>query len=95
MGLILTISAVLKGLIGGYIVVLWARFILDWVRVLNPRWVPNRTLATVFELVYAVTDPPIKMFQRFIPPLRLGAVALDFGWLLTLLSCWLLQAFLP
>ena len=49
----------------------------------------------IFEFVYTVTDPPIKLFRRFIPPLRLGGIAIDFGWLLTMLSCWLIQGLLP
>ena len=27
------------------------------------------------EVVYTATDPPIKLFRRVIPPLRVGAVA--------------------
>lgn len=95
MDALLVISGILRTLIGIYIVVLWARFILDWVRALNPRFSPKRPLIVIFELVYTVTDPPIKLFRRLIPPLRLGGLALDFGWMLTLLSCWILQGILP
>jgi YggT family protein len=94
-GVLLVISAILRTLIGIYIVFLWARFIIDWIRVLNPRFTPRRGLSVLFELVYTLTDPPIKMFRRIIPPLRLGAFSLDFGWLLTLISCLLIQGFLP
>lgn len=95
MTILLTLSAILRTLLGIYIAILWVRFILDWVRVLNPRFSPNRFFMVVFEFVYTVTDPPIKLFRRFIPPLRLGGIAIDFGWLLTMLSCWLIQGLLP
>lgn len=95
MAILLVISAILRALIGIFIVLLWARFILDWVRVLNPRFAPHRGLVIVFELVYTITDPPIKLFRRLIPPLRVGAIAIDFGWLLTMLACWLIQGLLP
>lgn len=95
MAVLLVISGVLRTLIGIYIVLLWARFIIDWIRVLNRSFRPPRVLLVVFELIYTVTDPPIKMFQKLIPPLRLGAFAIDFGWMLTMLSCWLIQGFLP
>jgi len=49
----------------------------------------------VVEAVYTVTDPPIRMFRKILPPIRLGAVALDLGWMLTMLSCWILLAILP
>jgi len=94
-GVLLVISAILRSLIGIYIIFLWARFIIDWIRVLNPRFTPKRGLSVIFELVYTLTDPPIKMFRKIIPPLRLGTFSLDFGWLLTLISCLLIQGFLP
>ncbi|MET1019919.1 MAG: YggT family protein, partial [Microterricola sp.] len=37
------------------------------------------------ELVYTVTDPPINFFRRIFPPLRVGPIAFDFGWSLTML----------
>lgn len=95
MAVLLVISGVLRTLIGIFIVLLWARFILDWVRVINPRFAPKRAVIVLFELVYTITDPPIKLFQRLIPPLRLGAVAIDFGWMITMLACWLIQGLLP
>jgi YggT family protein len=42
------------------------------------------------ELVYTVTDPPIKLLRRFIPPLRIGPVAIDFAFALTMLICFIL-----
>lgn len=95
MAILLVISGILRALIGIFIVLLWARFILDWVRVVNPRFEPKRPLLVLFELVYTITDPPIKLVRRFIPPLRLGAIAIDFGWMITLLACLLLQGLLP
>ena len=44
------------------------------------------------EVIYTVTDPPIRLFRRFIPPLRVGAIAIDFGFALTMLLCFILLA---
>ena len=44
------------------------------------------------EIVYTVTDPPIRLFRRFIPPLRVGGIAIDFGFTLTMLLCFVLLA---
>ena len=41
----------------------------------------------LIELVYTVTDPPINFFRRIFPPLRVGPIAFDFGWSLTMLCC--------
>ncbi len=39
----------------------------------------------VSEVVYTVTDPPIRAVRRALPPLRMGPVALDFGWTIVML----------
>jgi len=78
-----------------YIYVLWARLILDWVRVFNPRFRPRGIWLVLVELVYTVTDPPIKMVRRVLPPIRLGQVALDLGWMVTMFACIMLLIFIP
>ncbi|MBC9926917.1 MULTISPECIES: YggT family protein [unclassified Leucobacter] len=92
---LLIISFFLKLVIRVYTFVLWARFVIDWVQVLNPRFRPRGIAAVAIELVYSLTDPPIKMFRRILPPIRLGQVSLDLGWMLTMLACWILIAILP
>ncbi|MFC6355836.1 YggT family protein [Luethyella okanaganae] len=69
-----------------YFFVMWARFVLDLVRTFNRSWRPRGLGLVLVEAVFAVTDPPIKLFRRMLPPLRLGAVAFDFGWSLTMLG---------
>lgn len=88
-------ALILKLAIQTYIYVLWARFILDWVRVLNPRFRPRGVLLVLFELVFTLTDPPIKMFRRILPPIRLGQISLDLGWMVTMFCCWILLIFIP
>jgi len=78
-----------------YIYVLWARFILEWVRVLAPRFRPRGIVLVIFEVVFTLTDPPIKMFRRVLPPIRLGQVALDLGWMVTMFCCWILLILIP
>jgi YggT family protein len=43
---------------------------------------PTGVLLVVFEAVFTVTDPPMRFLRRFIPPLRLGGIALDLSFLL-------------
>jgi len=50
---------------------------------LAPKEWGNRSL---FEIVYAITDPPMKFVGRFIPPLRIGGVALDLSFIVILLA---------
>ena len=65
-----------------YIAVLVARVVFDWARVLAPRWQPRGIILVLGNFVYALTDPPILWLRRFIPPLRLGSIALDVGFVI-------------
>ncbi|WP_291052102.1 YggT family protein [Herbiconiux sp.] len=68
-----------------YFFLMWGRFILDLLRTVRRDWRPTGALLVVAEVAYTVTDPPIRFFRRIIPPLRVGAIALDFGWSITML----------
>jgi YggT family protein len=70
-----------------YFFTLWARFILDLVRTVNRSWRPRGVGLVLSEVVYVATDPPIRFFRRLLPPLRIGPIAFDFGWSLTMLGC--------
>jgi len=70
-----------------FFLVLWGRFIIDLVRGVNRAWRPQGFLLVLVELVYTLTDPPVRFFRRLVPPLRVGPIALDFGFTLTMLCC--------
>jgi YggT family protein len=39
----------------------------------------------VLNLIYGVTDPPLKFVRRVVKPVRFGGIALDFAWTVVLL----------
>ena len=41
--------------------------------------------------IYTVTDPPLRFIGRLVPPLRLGGVALDVGFLILYFGLTILQ----
>jgi len=84
------IAAILNLALLLYVFVLLARLILDWIPFFNREWRPHGAGLVAAEIVYTVTDPPIRLFRRFIPPLRIGAIAIDFGFALTMLLCFVL-----
>lgn len=86
---------VLKLAIQIYTYVLWGRLILEWVRVLNPRFRPRGVLLVLIELVYTLTDPPIKLIRRILPPINLGQVSIDLGWMVTMFACWIILILIP
>jgi len=68
-----------------YLLVLFARLILDYIPMFNREWRPKGAGLVAAEFAYTLTDPPIRFFRRFIPPLRIGSISLDFGFSLTIL----------
>jgi len=74
-----------------YFWLLIARFIVDLVLSSNPVWRPKGMLLVLVEITMTATDPPLKFVRKFIKPVRFGALALDFGWTLTLLAVTMLQ----
>jgi YggT family protein len=62
-----------------YLLVLLARLVLDVVQLFARMWRPRGPLLVAAELIYTVTDPPLRLARRVIPPFRLGSVSLDLA----------------
>ena len=75
------IARIVDWLIDAYITVLLARMILDWVAVLAPRWYPRGVIASLIDVVYRLTEPPLRRLRRYIRPLPMGPVYLDVSFI--------------
>ncbi len=73
-----------------YILALLARLVLEYIPMFNRQWRPRGFGLVIAEAVFTVTDPPLRFFRRLIPPLRLGPIALDLGFPVTMLACFVL-----
>jgi YggT family protein len=69
-----------------YLVIVLARLVVECTRQFARSWRPVGVAAIGLEIVYAVTDPPIKLLRRLVPPLHLGGVSLDLSILILLLA---------
>lgn len=58
-----------------YLILLIVRVLMSWI----PRMPYNRWLNMFLTFVTDVTDPYLKLFRRFIPPIRIGPGALDLS----------------
>ena len=76
-----------------FLYVLFARFVLGMVMSFGRRWRPGRGAAAAMELVWTVTDPPLKALRRVIPPLRLGTVSFDLASLVLLVIVFVLMSY--
>ena len=64
-----------------FLVLLFARFVVDWVMVLARSWRPSGLVAAGLEGVYAPAGPPLKAIREVIPPLNLGASRPGLGFM--------------
>jgi YggT family protein len=69
-----------------FLILLFARFVVDWVMVLARSWRPQGLVAAGLEVVYVTTDPPLKAVRKVIPPLNLGTIRLDLGFMVLLIA---------
>lgn len=90
MELVRLLAGIVNTVLVLYILVLLARVVLEYIPLFNREWRPRGPMLVVAEVVFTLTDPPLKFFRRFIPPLRLGAVAIDLAFPLTMLCCFVL-----
>jgi YggT family protein len=87
-----TVGQIIEGILWVFIALLWIRFIVDWVQVFARSWQPRGPVLVLLEVVYSITDPPIKAVRRIIPPIRLGSFALDLAFLIVMITAFVLKA---
>jgi YggT family protein len=68
-----------------FFVLLLARMVMDWVQFFARDWRPGRAMVVLLESIYTVTDPPLKLLRRWIPPVRIGGAALDLAFMLLII----------
>ena len=81
-------------IVGLYLMVVFGRLVLDWIRIFARDWRPRGVVLVIAEAVYTLTDPPLNALRKVIPPLRLGAVSLDLGFIVLVLGLYVLLAIL-
>ncbi len=68
-----------------FFVFLITRLVFEYVFMFAREYTPTGFVLVIVEAVYTVTDPPLKLFRRFIPPLRLGGVSIDLSFLVLII----------
>lgn len=85
---------VLSSLLQLFVFVLIARVVLEMVQSFSRDWRPSGFVLVLAEIVYTITDPPLRFLRRFIKPVRLGSIALDLSVLVLFFGIIILQSFL-
>ena len=73
-----------------FLLVLIFRLVMDYVFQFARSWQPGKAMMVALEATYTVTDPPLKLLRRFIPPLRFGGVALDLSFFVLMIIVYIL-----
>jgi YggT family protein len=73
------------------VLVLLARFIIDWVQVLARSWRPRGMVAALCEAIFTITDPPLRAIRGVIPPIRMGGAMLDLSPMVLLIGIYIVQ----
>ncbi len=75
---------------------LWIYWILLLVRVLSS-WFPippSGPVATIMGFVYDVTEPVLRPLRNLLPPIRMGAMALDLSPIIVFIVIGILQNYI-
>ena len=68
-----------------YFILLIFRLIMDFVFQFARSYQPHGAMLVALEVTFTLTDPPLKLIRRFIPPLRIGGVAIDLAFLILII----------
>nr|WP_218906033.1 YggT family protein [Actinomadura coerulea] len=83
----------MQGILYLFLLFLIGRLVLEVLQSFARQWKPTGVVLVIAEATYTVTDPPLKLLRRFIPPIRLGNVALDLSFTVLILVVWVLIVF--
>ena len=94
MTLVSSLAWILSSILSLYFLILLVRVVLDWVQVFARQWRPRGLVLVLANLVYALTDPPLRLIRRRVPMARLGGVGIDLSFLVLVFGIWIIQWFL-
>ncbi len=74
--------------------ILVARIVLDLVTALARSWYPKGIVLVFLNLIYKLTDPPLRFLNRYIRPLRIGEVSIDFSFIVLFFGIRIVEYFI-
>lgn len=79
--MLITLLRFIQWLIGVYSAVLVVRCVFDWVQLLSRRSF-HGFVASVADIVYSLTEPPLRALRKIFPPIPMGRVQLDTSFII-------------
>lgn len=75
------VGSIINWVLWLFLMVLFARMILSWVPVLVRDWQPRGPILILAEIIYSVTDPPLRALRQVLKPVRVGNMMLDLAFI--------------
>ena len=94
MTLVSLLASILSSILRLYFLILLVRVVLDWIQVFARQWRPRGSVLVMANLVYALTDPPLRLIRQRVPMARLGGVGIDLSFLVLVFGIWIFRWFL-
>ena len=60
-----------------YWLVLIGRIAYSWIMAMSPQWRPKGPALILVEIIYTLTDPPLRLFRTFMPTFQVGQFRID------------------
>ncbi len=76
------VGVVIETVLYVFIGLLFVRLIASFVQMFARSWAPTGILLVLLEIVFSITDPPLKAMRRIVPPIRLGNASFDLAFTL-------------
>ncbi|AYJ32157.1 YggT family protein [Corynebacterium xerosis] len=89
-----TFLGILLILVQLFTYLLLARIVIEMIQSFSRSWQPGRAFSVVGEIIFTITDPPVKLLRRVIPPMPMGGVQLDVSVLVLFFILMILRAVL-
>ncbi|MFT4225524.1 YggT family protein [Micropruina sp.] len=80
------VGLILWYVLWAYLAILMARAVLSFVPLFVRDWQPRGFMLVFAEFVYTLTDPPLRLMRKIIPPVRIGSTSWDLGFLVLFLG---------
>ena len=75
------VGSIIQWVLWVFLLVLFARMILSWVPVLVRDWEPKGPMLVFAEIIYSITDPPLKLIRKVLRPVRVGNMMFDLAFI--------------
>ncbi len=86
------VASIIVDVLWLYLLVLIGRLVFDIVQMLARDWQPKGFLLIIAEIIYTLTDPPLRALRKVIPPLRLGQISFDLAFIVLFIGLQVLIA---